>query len=908
MRRDKKLLSGLLVCLFVFAGCARAEVRVFLEQDALRGAVETADKIGDVRLFEIAPVAGYGEGQIIVAGRLSNEAIALLVQESGLKFDTKWIGEQGFYVKSLENGIILITANTHTGILYGLMELRDRIHEDDQKVLEQKFDVKDRPIFEVRKGEISRRANFTTYYAGHEGDHPLFLYEDSPEVFPSEKFREKYIRKVQANREVLKKRVADSAAYGAKTYLFIYAPSMPPDMHEPFISAHPEVKPVRQTKEWHPFMCPSQKASKDILYMKFRNLFRDIPNIGGVLLCFNEGWPSIFSCGCQKCQGQPFEERLVEYIMLVRKAVQESSPNTNIYLRPWQIINHGMGGDRNKFIALADKLPEDVRFWSKVTVPPGSDYLWRDYFSPYIKMPRMETFGWHIYHPNLNQPCIAQLCYTAPKLRDRAIKLAKLGLKGQPSCDGPVADEVLYEPSRLAALKIAWDPFRFDPNEFLLKWAAKKFGEEAAPYVAEALKDTHKITDAFIILPRNTNWFQMLNFVKGKKTHCYSRGMAAEQTEGVANVDEKTLAKVLSPFKIREAVKVAENAEKNLAKALAIRPDDIDLKRFWMMSKATAALAKFYRDYHFALVYNNMSRTTTGENSSEYHKSAAWYITAALPEMEAYVEWMSKVHPEFNRYFDKIETSWMGTTYPKFVPYIFGQVATVNQQCRNGYHRVVMEPLRAEKYPYLLCEVQNHQKKIGYKRYAPWPDEMKWKNIYPKLMSQWKGEEFVVDLDISADTPRGLPAVISSSILPKLQVKFRGDLSKGGMLVMRYVPLGGKARSGAKSEEAMRKSILKIMLDGKAITTLVDLATDNTMEDNEYIRYVELGPSTFETENNKGQHELTFISMPECTGTELYTMRVYTPTHQSLYLQNPDAASPYDGKVATEPRLWSYEY
>ncbi|MCD4831391.1 MAG: hypothetical protein K8R02_06235 [Anaerohalosphaeraceae bacterium] len=904
MKEQRNIIVGLFFCAcFFFTGCLQAQTSVFLEQGTLKGAVETAGEIGRVQSLETALVTGDSANQIIIAGRLSNKYITPLVQASGLEVDTNWIGEQGFYIKSLEDDSILITADTHTGVLYGLMELRDRIEDDGRGVLKQKLNIKDRPVFDVRLGSAQKRANFTTFWAT-EPDGPsykdatLFLYEGFPEIFPNDDVRTEHIQKVKARREKLKKAIAKAADYGARVYLFMYEPALPYWAKEPFIAAHPEVKVKRRDKWWEPFMCPCQQTSKRLLSVKMKNLFRDVPDIGGILLNIGEKNQSIFSCGCEKCQTQPYKDRLVEYLLLIRKAMLDGSgkdPNADpdapkIYLRPWSIVKHGLGSKEEEFSTLAEILPKDICFWSKVTVPPGGDYLWNDHFSPFVNMPRMETFGWDTHHPNLSLPCPAQLCYTGPKLKARAMKLAKLGMRGQAPCRKPKKDEVLYEPSRLATSKIAWDPFRFDPDKFLLEWAEKRFGKEASPYVADALKDTYKITDAFTILPTNTNWFHLMNFVPDKKTHCYSGTNSAKQTKDIANTNKQTLKKVLSKFELAEEVKIAESAEENLAKALTINPENKALKRFWMMSKATVGLTKFYHHYHFALVYNNASKTVNGRDSRKYYELAAGHIKKAVPEMEAYLAWMYKIHPKFLTFFD-VDTN-------PFVGYIFGQLASVSQQCQNAYNRLVMEPLRAEKYPYLLWEAENADKKIGYKRYAPWPVETRWKSIHSKLLEKWNSQEFIFDANAGADKPQSLPAIISPDILPKLRVKFSGDLSSGGMLVLRFVPLGPKGRVGARP----RKSLLKISLNGQDITTLDDIATNDTMEDNEYIRYVEL-PAT----DKAGKHELTFVSMPDCTGTEIYFMRLYTPKEQKIYKHKSHTSlNLFEEKLDTP--LWSFEY
>ncbi|MCD4831973.1 MAG: hypothetical protein K8R02_09270 [Anaerohalosphaeraceae bacterium] len=903
MRRNVLFrLSVFFLSITVFGGIATAlgaitaslETQVFVETDAIGGIAETASQIGSV--CSLADMPGSKDvNNSIIAARLNNKYIIPLLK-SLTKLETQWLGEQGFYIKSLEDGRILITANTQVGLLYGLMELRDRIKDDGREVSKkQKFDVRDRPVFDTRKGDLKKRANFVNFWSPEQQnpdgrDSSLFLYESSPEIFPDEKTRSEHIRKVMVRRERLKNKIAEAKTYGAKVYLFMYQPTLPWWGRDSFIAARPEVKPYRKTEWWHPFICPSQQASKDALYNKIKNLFADVNDIGGILLNIGEHTQSIFSCGCEKCEAQSYEDRLYEYLMLIRKAMHESTPDAVIYLRPWGIFKHGLEADTNKFFALAEKLPKDIRFWSKVTVPPGSDYLWNDHFNPFVNMPRMETFGWDTHHPELNQPCRTQLCYTAPKLKARLEKLAAMGMKGQPTIRVMKAeDDVLYEPSRLASHKISWDPYNFDSYEFLLKWAQKRFGNEAAPYVADALKDTYKLTDAFIILSKNTNWFHMFNFVKDKRTHCYTATNTTAQTNDVLSVNEKTLEQVLSKFKLTEAIKIADNAEAKLTKAMAVCPKNKTLERFWMLGKATAGLTRFYHHYHFALIYNNMSETTERQLSEKYHKLAVEHIKLAVPQMEKYGRWIHKAHPQIGSDYFSRQPSELKTLKPRIYP-IFGQVASTRQQCQNAYNRLVMEPFRAKRYPYLLWECENDEY-TGYRRYAPFPDNLKWSNVYPRLLKRWKGEEYIVDVN-DANGENKLAAVVSPWILPKMRVKFNGDLSDGAMLVLRFVPLGSNTR------RLCRKSILKIELDGKNVSTLTDIATGDSMEDNEFVRYIKL-PAI----ENRNSHELTFTSMSDCIGTEFFFARLYTPTEQKLYKLKPHTSlNPFKEKLI--PPLW----
>ena len=137
-------------------------------------------------------------------------------------------------------------------------------------------------------------------------------------------------------------------------------------------------------------------------------------------------------------------------------------------------------------------------------------------------------------------------------------------------------------------------------------------------------------------------------------------------------------------------------------------------------------------------------------------------------------------------------------------------------------------------------------------------------------------------LDLDKQTEEDLPPLISAHIMPTLTLRFGGDLSKGAMFVIRYVPLGGKAR-----RHGLRKSHVELLLDGKKAGTLIDIATGATMCDGEFVRYVEIPPV-----GDAARHELT-LTTPRGTGTELYCLWLYTPGKQDLYPSPQRHVDPY---------------
>ncbi len=871
--------------LIITDGVQLTSTLVFIDSNTPLGGIATvAEQIGEVK--ELGDTIS-STGIEIYAGPNDNPHIIPLIAEAGLTVDPAWVGNQGFYIKSFDPNRILITATTDVGVLYGLMELRDRVLSEGEEVLNQTFDVADRPVFPVRKGVIERRANFDLFWASEKITTPIFRYDDNPEIFNdvNSTFKADYLADVEANRDNLRDDIDSGADYGVKVYVSTYQPSMPEFGIDAFIAEHPECAPTRQTKEWHPAICPSQQASKDMLYDKVRELFEDVDDLGGMVLCMGEGWQSVYSCGCGSCGDENsvtlYRARLIEYIELIRKAMLEArgyDPNYSypddpdapkVYLRPWQIVKHGLGDNPDNFISLPDYLPSDVRYYLKITTPPGSDYLWNDYFSPYINMPNMVTFGWNICHPQTTEPCMAQLCYTAQKIKNRAMKLVDLGsVMGAPSIYDPSSD-ILFEPGHLASQKLGWDPCSFDPNEYLLNWATEKFGASAGSDVADALEDTYKITDALVTLyPLNTHWFHMLNFDRNNVVHCWSRANDITQTSEVKDVNVSTLSSILSDFDITQARGIATNAEQKLFQARATLPADSNVRRLWIMAHATEGLTNFYSNYHYALVYNNLYENT---GIQSYCAIAKTYISNAIPDMETYVNDMYQLYPEIDENFNDIDNSFrVGTTSPKNIAYIFGQMSSLQQQCQNGYSRLVMEGTRASNYSNLEWEVQNADPEIGYRRYSPYPEEDDWENIYNGLMTKWQGTSYTTN----ADNQEALPAIISPWILPTLYVDFTANISNGGMLVIKFVPLGGKNRTNGS---IIRRSIQKIYIDGTYVKTLTDIGTDDTREDGDYTRYVEL-PATG---TGVQSHQLKIMSKPnsqaECLGTEFYFMKLYTP-------------------------------
>ncbi|MCD4824182.1 MAG: hypothetical protein K8S55_06205 [Phycisphaerae bacterium] len=892
MNRYRNALSSVLILISftVFTAAAQAKTLVFIETDAIAGVKEEAAKLGKVGVLAGLAEAKQGAADtIIVAGRLDNKFIAPLVKASGLKVDKKWIGDQGFYIKSIpadkdKGKKILITANTHVGVMYGIIELDERIALKGKVVLGGKFDIKDRPVFTARRG--GRRENFSLHWSSehHYSDLQPYFYREFPEVFPNAKTREDHTKNVRVWRMKLKEYLKTQHDRGCKVFVFAYLPALPGSHFKDspcltsFLKAHPEVKPVRRTKTWHPFMCPSHEISKNLMRSKLKELFTDCPKLDGILLNIGENEQSLISCGCAKCEAQSYEERLIEYLKLMLKAMREGNPKAKILLRPWGITKKRGLKSWKPFKKLAGKLPEGVCFYAKLSSPPCSDYAWKNIFNPLVGMDRLYSFGWFILHPNSGLAWRGQLLYNAPWYKARAMKLADMGQKGMASEGGGGAegDNPFREVSVLAARKIAWDPYRFNPTEFLNDWATKRFGPKAGPYVTTAMKDTWKITDAMVVYPKKSQTVHVMNFVPGRRCGFYRCNCTGTQTKDVAGVTEKNKAALVKRYGIAEAIRLSKLAEENMTKAHELRPDDKFLTSIWTLAKATEGLTRFWSGHHLSIIYNNLANKYKGEKSEEYHRLAVKYSRQSLAGAKKYVKWMYETHPLCKTAFDHPVVSWDGWTpapgCPSFpttaVSYNLGRMASVLHQGQNGYNRVVMEPLRAEKYPHPLWEAKCKHPAIEYATKRSRKPENRWPKLFPRLKKKWQAKQYTLDLD-GKDAKRGLPQLASPHILPKIAIKFSGDLSKGGMLVVKYVPMGWWG--------GPRYAYLDVVLDGKKIGTIEDLShTDITRApSSDFIRYLELPPT------NGKKHELTLLA-PRGIGAEFNFVRIYTPDKQTF--------------------------
>jgi hypothetical protein len=532
--------------------------------------------------------------------------------------------------------------------------------------------------------------------------------------------------------------------------------------------------------------------------------------------------------------------------------------------------------DSTAFKGLADKLPEDVMFIGRLTSPPTFDSSWQERYTPILGMKRFLTWKWHGYHPNSSIPWRTHLLYDGPKYKQRAMTLADLGQLGLAN-GGYQNNDPCTELSMLAAKKIAWDPYRFDPTAYLSEWAEKKFGAKAGKHVTNALKDSWKVIDAFVFFERPTQTCHIMNFVPRQNSGFYRIGCVGKQPAAVANVTQKTLPDLLKRFDIKEAVDIAQSAEVELDKAHELRPNDKYLKKLWMLGKATPGLAKFWRGHHLSIIYNNMSAQSKGKEKKRYSELARSYSQESMEGAKKYLHWLYELYPLTKKAFDMGNgvVGWKGAFTPPSGPtictptfYAHGRMASVFHQAQNGYNRLVMEDRRKKHHPYLLWQLNNTQPKIDFKNGAKLSVPLRWVNLLPALQKKWGRPKYDIDLDQTSSSE--LPTLISPYIMPSLNIQFSGNLKDGGMLALKHRPLGGW--------ETPRDAEFDIAVDGKKIGVIHDLACRDAIRfpEVDFIRYLEIPPL------NGTRHKLT-ISASRGYGSELYFLRLYTPVKETRY-------------------------
>ncbi|MCD4831278.1 MAG: hypothetical protein K8R02_05635 [Anaerohalosphaeraceae bacterium] len=832
---------------------------MFLQDGLLEGVKIEAAKLGDI--MPIAEFEQQAEKQscLLIVGKSSESHIAALLKENQIAIDNDWLGRQGYQVVAFAkegSKRILMTAATDIGVLYGVIGLRLKM---DKLGIEELDDwntsYRDRPVFRYRYGKGELRGNWQTSHSTREPMHDIFLYEDYPEIFPDEEFKKQYLKRVAKTEKKLRKQLTEAEKYGIKVFFFTYQPTIASWGRKSFFKVHPEAKAVFDGQH-KVFLCPSTQISKKFTYSKWQSLFKRFPTASGVLLCMCSGDGAGPYCGCEKCKNYPMHQRVIDYVMIVRSAIKSVNPEAVVVVRSW-----GLPTD---MVKLAKDLPDDVCYYSKLTCPPGNDYLWLDHFCRYLEadVPRLVTGGtcvWNTDSPSDNVPF---LCYTGPKQKARAVKIADRGVIGawappeHPRSTPTNVEDILRLPSRAARLECAWDPYTFDPNEFLQCWTARRFGKDAGLCVYNAFEYTHLIADAFTaIAPKRTNIFHMFTYPDCRGA---GYGGAVALSEKYPPAKKLLLARpadveqLKKQFEIAAPIKIAIRTQNELNKAAKLLPENKEIQTYLTMANVTVYLTQMWRDYHLSLLYRCVEKNSVNSTEAEqYAALAKKYAEMAHSQLDGYLKNYLKIYPGL-----------LNKPYYLKHPGLYN--AFIVQQVNNAYHQAVLKPQCEKLFPVIRSRIAVKTK----------PTET---NVASEVVDITQPNAAIVKR-LHRNGPQSTT------------LEFDADLSAGGAIYLVYqLYVKGMwchifSPYDEESENRYNGAYanLEITLDGKKIATLKEFMTRNCRCN--LLRYVKL-PASSEL-----SHKLK-ISLIDGNAVQF----------QRLYIYGPSGSRPITPSVAAVP-------
>lgn len=137
-------------------------------------------------------------------------------------------------------------------------------------------------------------------------------------------------------RKNLKELVERCARYGIKVYLYVNEPRGIP---EDKIGRYADIIGTRNKGIAH--MCMQQPTVREYLYTAVKDLFEEIPDLGGLITitmsenathcnCFGEK-----VCNCPVCKDIPAEQSAVDVNNLIQKAVKDSGSNAKVLAYLW---------------------------------------------------------------------------------------------------------------------------------------------------------------------------------------------------------------------------------------------------------------------------------------------------------------------------------------------------------------------------------------------------------------------------------------------------------------------------------------------------------------------------------------------------------------------------------------------
>ncbi|MCD4830916.1 MAG: hypothetical protein K8R02_03795 [Anaerohalosphaeraceae bacterium] len=615
-------------------------VSTYIEQGTPLGAYDTAALCTEVKTLDSGTTSTWPESKAVFAARLSHPQISYLFSEYSLSASSSWLGDQGYKIFTCKNysglkDVMLVTAPTDIGVLYGIIRINEELEKAGQTdPYALNLNLRDRPMFEYRG--VGPYTNYLQYWNNFSCEY--FTMEDFPQFFNNTTVYNQWVDGSYDELANLKAKVAEAHRYGKKLYMNVGGPIYPhhedrrhtsytPGFRTKIPQMHPEIMATLTQQEIDDgvsqYFCWSSQILKDLVIDNFERIFAEVPELDGVIVSVHNGTGGYLNCHCSSCSSMSARQRLANFLASVATAMRAYNPDARITLRDWRLDELGLSID-----TLASYLPSDYCYYSKLTVPPGNDYLWYDHFTPKITTPRLVTIGNNTFHAN--DSTSAHMFYMGSKIRSRAIAMDNAGAKGRLGGCPKYGAKTL---NTTAADESAWDPQNFDPLAHLENWADDSFGSTAGSHVVDAMYGSEKITDFLVVNEYATNSSQFFHWDPDRETQ-YTQ--AVEQTSNVKNVSTSTLSSLLSSYGGSDALNRAQNMVDEIAIARQYSGSGV-LQQMQKWAIATNWLVKTASNYNMALLYYNLYKNT-GSSNQTYLSNARAYIDDARDDKDDYID------------------------------------------------------------------------------------------------------------------------------------------------------------------------------------------------------------------------------------------------------------------------------
>ncbi len=591
-------------------------------------------------------------GDVVLMGTMSgSRLVASLAQKHGLAVDDTTMNGDGYIIKPItESGrrLILVTASSERGAMYGAYELEERTTKRGIPLLDDTFVPRvryrswalhtfvDEPYSLIGRMRLNVSMSFDDYWPG------TIFYPDFPELGGEQK--REYILSQQAR---LHEKFANAKKYGALTamvinplgFLSCASRNNDEEYRQALSKAHPGILATPGGLRCN--LCPSNEATRKFAVAGIKEFVETYPELDMIILQFSDMGGEL-NCACDKCKNYPMVDRIVDYAQLAMDTARAVKPEIRFMMR-----EHALPGMISMqqpeyrtdptvgFREITHRLGKDMEaIIMRLTTPPGGDF--QNWFSPDSTMLGQQVplyFLFHYYEaggPGVVAPLSpveSHLSWALPLYLEKLRTFVQPG-QGLIGCTSPVAGmEVAY-----------WHP-DLDAHKYIRNWCRAKYGDDAGNYMHQALEGTDKITSAFFLQPSCSESYDMYRWgpygkpwavdmapfaqigLTGPVDGIASGGFMmahAPQPEDLQKATPAQVGKWLERFEVREAIAIAERAEAMTAKALKAQPDEPELQYLARVAKATNQLAHLFREYHLALVQANAARNATeGDGNRE---------------------------------------------------------------------------------------------------------------------------------------------------------------------------------------------------------------------------------------------------------------------------------------------------